>query len=429
MNLTTAIDITELKLAEEALKESEEKFRELFTQMAEGFALHEVIYDETQTAIDYLIVDVNPAFEKHVGISIETALGALGSELYGVSPVPFLDIYAQVAESGNHHSFKNYISEIDRYFDISVFSPKHGFFATIFSDITESKRFEEKLMEEKQFNQTLIENLPGIFNLYTYPDIKLVRWNKNHEIMFGYTSEEHKDLFLRDWTSPEIKESLLEEMRKVNELGFVQKEMNLYRKGGAEIPFLINSVKLETKNQTYIMGVGIDITLRKKAFEALRKSELQLKELNPTKDKFFSIIAHDLKSPFNSILGLSNLLVEQIQANNFDGIEEYAGIIQNSSKRAMDLLFNLLEWSRSQTGRMEFNPEYIELVSLIDEVTGLFNEPAQQKSISISKDLPLKVIAFGDKAMISTILRNLLSNAIKFTNSGGHIRINVEKKK
>jgi signal transduction histidine kinase len=171
-----------------------------------------------------------------------------------------------------------------------------------------------------------------------------------------------------------------------------------------------------------------DITERKRAEEILIESEIRLRELNATKDKFFSIIAHDLKSPFNSIIGFSNLLIEQIQEKDYDGIAEYATIIRNSSQGAMDLLQNLLEWSRSQTGRMEFNPEYVEIVSMIDETIHILVDAAKQKSIILSRELPRKAIAFADKDMISTVLRNLISNAIKFTNPGGAIIISAEQK-
>jgi len=167
---------------------------------------------------------------------------------------------------------------------------------------------------------------------------------------------------------------------------------------------------------------------RRRANEALRESEALLYELNASKDKFFSIISHDLKSPFNSILGFSEILAEQVKEKNLEAIEEYAEIIQNSSQHAMDLLSNLLEWSRSQTGRMEFNPRNIEISLLINEVTELLNDMAQQKSITILKELPQNVRVFVDKAMIDTILRNLISNSIKFTNPGGTIIVSTVQK-
>lgn len=156
-----------------------------------------------------------------------------------------------------------------------------------------------------------------------------------------------------------------------------------------------------------------------------QKKELQV--LNSAKDKFFSIIAHDLKSPFNAIIGFSELLREQVREKDFDGIEEYTTIIFQSSKRAMELLTNLMEWSRSQTGRMDYNPDYFEIVGLINGITPLFDDIAGQKSITIRKELPNNVIVFADQAMLSTILRNLVSNAIKFSLPGGQIVISVEK--
>jgi signal transduction histidine kinase len=171
-----------------------------------------------------------------------------------------------------------------------------------------------------------------------------------------------------------------------------------------------------------------DITARKQTEEALLQSEARLNQLNATKDKFFSIIAHDLRSPFNSIMGFSNLLEDQIQRKNYQGIEEYAAIIQKSSNRALALLRNLLEWARSQTGSMVFKPEPIEIVALMKEVTDLLNDSAKQKAIVISMSIPPMATVLADREMMGTTLRNLLSNAIKFTNPGGEIVLSAQQK-
>jgi len=170
-----------------------------------------------------------------------------------------------------------------------------------------------------------------------------------------------------------------------------------------------------------------DITERKKAEQALMESESRLSELNVTKDRFFSIISHDLRSPFNSIVGFSDLLAIQVKNKDYQGIERYARIIRKSSEKAMELLTNLLEWSRTQTSSIEFAPEYFELVSTIQEVLELLEDSAQQKSITITRELPHNLPVMADKAMIHTILRNLLSNAIKFTHPGGKIFIATEQ--
>ena len=160
-------------------------------------------------------------------------------------------------------------------------------------------------------------------------------------------------------------------------------------------------------------------------FGLLNETNKELHQLNAEKDKFFSIIAHDLKSPFNAIIGFSDLLVAQVDKSNLKKIKEYASIIQQSSNRAMELLMNLMEWSQSQTGRLNFSPVNFELTKLIDETVLLLNDAAVQKSITITYQLPLITFVYADKAMISTVLRNLISNAIKFTESGGNIVISA----
>ncbi|UJP65946.1 sensor histidine kinase [Mongoliitalea daihaiensis] len=160
----------------------------------------------------------------------------------------------------------------------------------------------------------------------------------------------------------------------------------------------------------------------------LKAQQAQLLELNATKDKFFSIIAHDLRSPFNAIMGLSDLLVEQVKQKDYSSIEQYAGIIRRSSQKAVNLLMNLMEWSRSQTGRMEFNPKRFDLIESILETIALFDEVASKKGIVILDKLPPKATVFADLAMINTVLRNLISNAIKFTRQEGEITVAVVAK-
>jgi two-component system sensor histidine kinase/response regulator len=171
-----------------------------------------------------------------------------------------------------------------------------------------------------------------------------------------------------------------------------------------------------------------DITGLKLAEKKIESSNEKLLTLNATKDKFFSIIAHDLRSPFSSIMGYCEVLVEQVREKNYNGIENNAGIILQASGQAMDLLMNLMEWARSQTGRIEFSPMNFELDDLINENLNMFGDIAGQKSVSIKKVFPDNIRVFADKPMISTVLRNLISNAIKFTGHGGEIIISTENR-
>ena len=158
----------------------------------------------------------------------------------------------------------------------------------------------------------------------------------------------------------------------------------------------------------------------------LNEANERLQELNAAKDRFFSIIAHDLRSPFNAIVGLSSLLVEQIRQKDYDSLDQYAEIIEESSQRAMTLLLNLLEWSRVQTGKISFSPVKLDLAKEIDDAIGLAREAARQKEITLERELPESAIAFADRPMLATVLRNLISNAIKFTRRGGRIVIGAQ---
>lgn len=176
-------------------------------------------------------------------------------------------------------------------------------------------------------------------------------------------------------------------------------------------------------------GTLYDISQRKNAELEIALKNQELEKLNAEKVKFLSIVAHDLKSPFNSIVGFSEMLKGKIIEKDYEQIGEFADSILQSSNMAMDLLNTLMEWAQSQTGRMEFKPGYFELATLINEVLSLYNDIAGQKSIAINQVFPHNIIVFADKAMISTVFRNLVSNAIKFTMPGGGVIISAVETK
>lgn len=155
---------------------------------------------------------------------------------------------------------------------------------------------------------------------------------------------------------------------------------------------------------------------------------LKLKELNATKDKFFSIIAHDLKNPFNTLIGFSELLLDNIDMYNAEQIKEYISIIFETSRTSYSLLENLLDWSRSQTGRLKMEPKEVEMSSLVELNIRLLESPAEKKNIRLQNNIDNKCKVYADKNMIETIVRNLISNAIKFTREGGYITVNAERK-
>lgn len=145
-NLELARALAERSALLISLRESEMRFRTLFESMVEGFALHEILYDEAGTPYDYRILDANPAYEQHTGLSVEAARGRRASVIYGTGP-PYLGRYAEVVATGSPIAFETYFLPLERHFRISCFSPTPGQFATVFEDITERKRLEQQLHE------------------------------------------------------------------------------------------------------------------------------------------------------------------------------------------------------------------------------------------------------------------------------------------
>lgn len=162
--------------------------------------------------------------------------------------------------------------------------------------------------------------------------------------------------------------------------------------------------------------------------EQLNQLNHELKALNTTKDKFFSIIAHDLRNPFNTILGLCEMILGRTGENCPPPVLKSVTDIRDASRHAFDLLQNLLIWARSQTGNLEFQPEEFDLDEHIQENLGLVRSQAEKKSITLEYVHPGPLVMTGDTRMISTIVRNLLTNAIKFTPQKGRVVISTSRR-
>ncbi|MGE5406512.1 MAG: ATP-binding protein [Methanosarcina sp.] len=188
-----------------------------------------------------------------------------------------------------------------------------------------------------------------------------------------------------------------------------------------------NLLVSEAKYQKLAEELEEKVSERTRELEAanaqLRISENQLRELNATKDKFFNIVAHDLKNPFTSLLGATEVLTHNIETMEKEKIRKLAQILNDSSKSGYAILLNLLDWSRSQTGLIKINPQVLNLKKVLDDNIMDLHLSSHDKEITIKSEMPDELRIVVDKNMLNTILRNLLSNAIKFTPRGGMVNI------
>jgi signal transduction histidine kinase len=309
------------------------------------------------------------------------------------------------------------------------------------------KKIADELNQERELYADLANALPaGIYRLRVFHDVSLSneKWSSSSDA--PYNIEFANDRFFEilnidrlDYEkNPGIINHLIFEADKA-EFVRMNVEANLHK-----TPFIWegrividnNTIWIHFESIPRVLGNGDilwtgtlnNISKRKnEELEIVLKTQ-ELRKINAEKDKFFSIIAHDLKSPFNSIIGFSELLTEQVQNKNYQEISKSAEIIRQSSEKAMNLLSNLMEWAQSQTGKIVFKPRNIKIEDIIDENVLLFEEIASHKSITITKMLPEDTTVFADKAMLSTVFRNLISNAIKFTKLNGEVIISAVKK-
>ena len=182
---------------------------------------------------------------------------------------------------------------------------------------------------------------------------------------------------------------------------------------------------IDADGNKFLVGVIRDITESKRAEEVLRESEIQLRELNATKDKLFSIIAHDLRSPFNNILVLCDILKAQLSKSKDSKSEVYLDLIHSTAKNTLVLLENLLDWAKSQSGQIDFKTERTSISSVIQEILNLSRSLAQTKGISIQVTETDEIEVNSDKKILKTVFRNLISNAIKYSKPGGSIVISA----
>jgi signal transduction histidine kinase/nitrogen regulatory protein PII-like uncharacterized protein len=191
------------------------------------------------------------------------------------------------------------------------------------------------------------------------------------------------------------------------------------------ITFLVyRNYRFTAKTNSLLKEYNEEISRQKIAIQTQNE---QLQELNATKDKFFSIIAHDLRNPFNGILGISELLVSSGDSFTHKEITSMIKMIHESSQNAFDLLENLLEWSKANTGKIDFNPETFMLDKSVNEVVSLVENLSKQKNIVLNYQIAENLNVFADRNMINTILRNLITNAIKFTHTNGEINVIAER--
>jgi signal transduction histidine kinase len=297
-------------------------------------------------------------------------------------------------------------------------------------DITDRKRAEHELIASREKIRTIGDNLPGglIFELeiapgrephFTYMSHQVERL---HGVSIGDAIAD-ADLVLRSVHDDdrEIFAAILDPAQRENN----EIDVKVRIRG---IDGLTRWSRFVTRarhdgERTIVRGIEIDVTSQTFAEHTLAESIEELREINATKDRLFSIIAHDLRNPFMTLFSLLNIIDSDVDRLRPDELREVVASIRERTSSSYQLLENLLEWSRSQADGIAFHPQPISTRDVIETVVELFRHAAEQKSIDLTVELIEGCTMNADVDMINTVVRNLLSNAVKFTERGGTVRI------
>ncbi len=417
-------NITKRKQVEKKLRESEEMFRNAFSSNAS--AMYVATYPEG------VILEVNLAFEELTGYKKVDAVGHTTGELYIWSARGRKALYDQINVVGSvcdydaHYYTK---SKHKRNCQVSIALVDNSSGPRVFVsfvDTTARKLAVKALKESEEKFRFMAEGINDVISLHK-PDMEATISYISPPIKFitGYNPEELKGkspetLICRDDWVDIITNAMLRMYSGNSVLERIEFRA-LTKSGGTRwVESTLKPVVDANGSVEMIIAVSRDVSHRKEI-------EQQLREVNGMKDKFLSIIAHDLRNPFNALLGFSSLLLNDMAEYDSAKIAEFISEIHDAAQGGVKLLDELLQWAMVESGTMTFSPEVVRLSEISKEVFELASIQATAKHLFLVDNISEKLVVCADKRMVATILRNLVTNAIKFTQPGGVVRVSAEK--
>ncbi|MCF6270794.1 MAG: PAS domain S-box protein [Melioribacteraceae bacterium] len=315
------------------------------------------------------------------------------------------------------------------------FSTKNGdYISESFIDITEQQEAQNALKESEEKYRSITENIDDAIWTFEIIEKKLSNVFISPSIfeITKYTPEafiETPKLWIKI-IHPDDKQSVISKLRRVYKdhvRNQIELEYRIIDKMGSLVWVRnkLNFVRNNFGKLEKIFGLLSDITSSKKNDEKLQKTTEELKTLNDSKDKFITIISHDLRTPFSSILGFTDLLLMERDMPE-DKQTQYIEFIQESARNMLTLVNSLLDWTRLQTGRIDYVAERLDANTVIENSIQMLTGSAIQKNIKLYSTIDNETYIHGDRNLLLQVFNNLVSNAIKFTNNGGEIFIAAE---
>ena len=291
------------------------------------------------------------------------------------------------------------------------------------NDIEERKVIEEELRENSELLSLFMKHSPiySFIKQVTATESKVLVVSDNFKEMTGISASEMVGMNMFELFPTEFAAKMTQDDLAV----FTDGISNVMREDLNGRNYLTMKFPISKQGRNLLAGYVIDITDRFMAEQEINRKNVELQQINAMKDKFFSIIAHDLRGPLASFMSLAQIIAEDLSSLTMSEIQEIAVDMKNSATNLFRLLENLLNWVRMQKGQITFTPEIRRLYPVINESVEILKEQAKNKGIKIDFDVPDDLEVYADKNIFESIMRNLVSNAIKFTHKKGKVFISA----
>ncbi|HUX53599.1 MAG TPA: PAS domain S-box protein [Williamwhitmania sp.] len=412
-------EITERKRADELLRQSEERYRALVENVGEGIG-----FVDKNEVFEF----ANPVAEDIFGVERGGLIGRSIKEFVSNDQFTLIQKQTAAREQGERNSYEIEIIQRggERRNILITAVPQFDQFGEFIGAYGVLRDFTTIVKAENEI-RLLANAMKSISECVSITDMddRIVFVNEAFLETYGYTIDELMGSKINVIRSLTNHEELTKQILPSTIQGKWEGELINRRKNGSEFTIHLSTSVIHDASGVPIalIGVSSDITERKKNEKIIQNQNQELIELNATKDKFFSIIAHDLKNPLSTLLAGTELLLKNFRNIQADKTETILKNLNSNTQQTFKLLENLLDWARNQQNRMEFNPELIDIGEVANQIVALIKPTAASKNITLLQKIISPTVVIADAYMVNAILRNLISNAIKFTRPEGVINV------
>lgn len=405
------IDITERVIAEQALLESEERYRRLFETIAEGFAIFELVFDDQGQPVDIRILEMNPAYEAMMGLNRAEHQGKRYQEIMPGYYSPWLPIFDLANKTGQAHRHEDFSPFAGKYLEVLTTLVRPGMVSALVIDITERRKNQEVLRQNEARMRRLVEsNIIGITLFDQDGGIGIA--NDRFLDIIGYTREEFETGLVRwtELTPPEYRQLDEKGIAEARESGACTPyEKEYFRKDGSRVPVLVGYAYLADSAAPFI-SFTVDLTEQKQAEDSVREYAAQLERSNRELQDFAFVASHDLQEPLRKIQAFGDRLRSNLEGMADEESADYMDRMLKAASRMQAMINDLLSLSRVTTRGKPF--ERVDMNKIAREVLSDLEIRIEQSGGSVLvSDLPA---VEGDPTQMRQLLQNLIGNALKF---------------